>query len=317
MPQGITGSIAFGAETTPGTAVSDTAAMRFMSCDIDHKDIKSEVNDTSRGAGGAARNRVRDRREVGGTVVFPPSYVATGHIIRAALGSVTSSGSYDHAFVSEVPETVPSLTARIAWGNSGYVGRYVGLKVQRLSLEWTGGTGAGKATATFVGMDYEDFASGTPTTPTNAEYILAHHFGTIGWDSTTYSKAKSLKIDVENDVQRKFYIGQLTSANPLPEGDGRKKIRIVAVMDLTAAQLDTLRNAQTTQTRSNWTITATGPSSQAMAITVHNAEVVELSAPIATMGTLPVTVTWAATDDGSGKDGIAITLTNAAANYYG
>lgn len=310
-------SVATGKESTWGTAVSARVAFAIINCDITEKVIKDEANDTSAGGAGVTLRRHELRREVSGTIVTNPSFVALGELLEGALGAnlTAGSGPYTHTITSAKPEELPSYTLRVKLGSSDYVKTYSGCKVSKLSCEWTGGQ-RGKLTATIIAKQMDAFASGSPTSPTALADVLPRYMGVLAWNSVSYGDVPYIRLDVDNMLETRFSVGSAYTQEPMPGGMARKRITVTARMGLTAAQYDTLEGSYTAGTRANATFTFTGTGNNAWAFTVHNAEITDLVGNVQGNAVQEVSVTWAATDDGTGTDGITLVQTNDNSNYY-
>lgn len=301
-------------ESTWGTdPTGTTTTIALSSCTIAEDSEWVDRDDLHHGSTGVVRGREELARDVSGQTVCLLGYDAIGLLLEAIFGqaATTGVGPYTHTFSQVDPGVLPSYTGRVRHGSSSHVSVYEGLVCARGAIRWKAREYA-KIEIDWIGERCASFSGGSPGTPTIQTAVLPHHGGNVAWNSVNYDNFTALSWVVDHQLTRTPAIGTLFTQQPAP--NGRTKVTLEAQARLTAAQHATLYAAWKAGTQSALTVTFTG-SSESLAMTADNAQIVKMTAPLSSQGPVMVSITFAATHDGTGSDGARAVLVNGNSAY--
>lgn len=207
---GIGGKFAFAFESTAGTEVSRSLAMRVKSCTLQTKATNTVVEDLSAYANGPTET-VQTANDVAGTLEGNASYDKNmlGMILKWVLGSVAESGAgpYVHTFS---PGSLPSATGEFLRGaNDLSTEEFYGLYAKALTLTLE----AGKLAA--LSLETVGFTSGTrgtqtlPTLSNGGTYINGSHVPGIVFAGTTYA-CRKITLRINNGLEALRDLGSLS-----------------------------------------------------------------------------------------------------------
>jgi hypothetical protein len=177
-----------------------------------------------------------------------------------------------------------------------------GCKLAKLALSVQAGQ-AMEVSADFIGMGYDARTAVAKIAPATPYYIKHNHVGQIGFNSANYT-ASSFTLTVDRKVSALMELGSLNSAEPQPTD----MIEIMVEAELVVRD-NVLQVAALAGTPANMTCSITD-GTRTMAITLHNAVIMDQSDPISSVGVIKQKVKWQAFGDGT-NHGLAVVLTNA------
>lgn len=308
VPLGLLTQASFAVEVTPGTAVSPrTVGMRLTSNDLAPK-LKSSAlkNLTGDGTVPISTGPLQESIEVGGSLKAQACYQggALGLLLELAMGTgsvtTTGTGPYDHTMV--LTATQDTVTIASERGNTAKDDVMNGCKLAKLVLSVQPGQ-AMEVAADFVGMGYDARGAVAKITPATPYYIKHNHCGQVGFNSANYT-ASSLTLTIDRKVSPLMELGTLNSAEPQPTD----MVEIMLEAELVVRD-NVLQVAALAGTSANATVTLTD-GTRSLAITLHNAVIMDHSDPISSVGVIKQKVKWQAFGDGT-NHGLGIVLTNA------
>jgi hypothetical protein len=227
-------------------------------------------------------------------------------LLEQAMGtnSTTGAGPYAHALTLAGP-LLAGLTVAIERGNSAADDVLLGCKVNRLTLSCAKGEVA-KLRVELIGMTANARTNDTAASLTalaSSFMIKHHHAGQLTYNSVSYT-LKSFELVIDNKIARVDQLG--SAASDEPTLTDHQEITIRATLTGTS---NTLQAAHRAQTGANVTLTFSD-SPRSLAITGHNAEVIDYGDPIQGVGIVEQSITWRCIGNDT-NNGLAITLTNA------
>lgn len=302
-----------GVESTAGTPVSRTVGMRIVSVDFAPKLKKSALkNLTGDGTVAVATGTLAEAIDVSGNVKAQACYQGgmLGLLLELAMGSgsntTTGSGPYTHTMVLAPNQN--TATVAIERGNSGSDDLLNGVKVSKFVLSVQTGQ-AMEVSADFVGMSYASRAGVAKSTPATPYYIKHNHVGTIGFDSAAYV-ASSFTLTIDRKTAPLMELGSLTSAEPMPTD----MLEVMVEAEIVVRD-NALQSAALAETSGDLTCTITD-GTRSLAVTLHNAQIMEQSDPISSVGVIKQKVKWQGFGDGT-NHGLSVVLTNGDSSVRG
>lgn len=312
--QGRLSSVEVRKESTWGTDPGGSGTtIPLRSATLDEDSVFKDYDDLHQSGTGVTRGRAELARDAGGTTSALLGYSAIGLMLEAVFGSnaTTGAGPYTHTFTHSDPGSLPSYTLVMRWGSSSYLRTLTGCKAAKGTLKWKAREYS-VLDIEWIAEDVTSFTSGTPGTPSIANYCLPNHSGVVGWNAASYTNFVSMDWIVDHQLERTPVIGNLKTQEPEP--GGRTMVRVEWTARLTAAQYASMFTAYKGGTRSDLTMTLTS-GSESLAMSMDNAQITKLRADPSAPGPMLVSGTFEGTADGTGSDGIHAVLTNANASY--
>lgn len=311
--QGRLASIEVKKEVTWGTApTGNDSVIPLRSASLKESSTFAAYDDLYHGSTGVVRGRAELARDAGGATSVLVGYTGMLILLEAMFGTNTTGGGgpYTHTMTMAEPGSLPSYTLRVKQGSSTHQYTLTGCRATRSTLRW-------KARQYTV-LDQEwiaqdgTLASGSPGTPTIGSVCLPHHAGNVSWNGVSYTVFESLDWEIDRGLQRLPVIGDLKTAEPEPGGPS--VARVTGSARLTAAQYATLFASWKAGTQSSLTVTFTS-GAESIAMTLDNAQITDLRGDITSSGPMLIGITFEATHDGIGSDGMRAVVTNANSSY--
>jgi hypothetical protein len=304
--------VGFGQESAWNTPVSRTQFFELVSETMSATQGWTPRGVLYEGASGVARTgaKFNSGSTFAGTVVFQGRYEGMGLPLRHAMWSNSttgpSGGLYTHTFVLGTAPPTGGLTMEIQRGD-GTFEVWSGGRVNKFSM--TVNT-AGIATVTldliFGGRDSRAILGGTsPSFTTNRDAVLKHNqVSTLAWNSTT-AYLRMLKVDIDNKLTPRPLLGSLITADP----GVMSGVRSVSISTDTEWSADEYDIGHQDGTESDAVVSFTGPSSNTLTVTLHDAFISSNSAPVSNFGIISESSTFMGQDDGT-HHGLAIVVVN-------
>lgn len=297
-----------GEESTWGTPAARTNWVRLITSTLARRKIY--VPKPHMGTLGATsqnrRSQFLQRDEVSGDIEGLLAYDDSSILLlKHALGAVatTGTGPYVHSVTLATP--LPTgLTAELIKGTgSSQAEVFEGCKVQRGRILFTAGELA-RWTLSLMGETSAGLVSaGTPTYSSNGECVAHHQGGQFGFNSANYDYI-SAEITWNNQLAFRQFVGAAESKEFQPENLLEVQVRITRQWDGTA-----LYAAHLAQTASDLTFSFTGTGNNALAVTLHNAEINEATHPTQGPGPITETLVFRGLSDGT-DEGLKLAFTN-------
>jgi len=207
------GVIGLALETAYGTAAARTNWLEIDSCTVRrvrtgavaHNMVASGSKDMAPRARAPISDLVQG--SIAGKLAYDDSSI---FLLYHALGKTTDTGAtspYTHTIETTTPDNWPlSFTLERAWGlraSTKDAEVFTGCRISKLALTW-GVEGYVTWTADIVGHDSSGRTTlGAPSLHTSPTYVMAHHLGSLTWDSIAGAiRGGTLTIDRHLDMAR-------------------------------------------------------------------------------------------------------------------
>tara|TARA_Y100000114_G_C11706112_1_gene301030 strand:+ start:74 stop:1015 length:942 start_codon:yes stop_codon:yes gene_type:complete len=304
---GRTAYIALNEESTYGTANGSPFGVnnRVFSVSMGRSQERERTTHLSQSSAAFAVNTFDGFEIAGGTIETPLTYKGLGMLFKAAIGSVTTTGSgpYVHAFTPSAD--LPSLTIAVQRG-TGSSEQFEGCMVSNMTISCEAG-GEGRASFEIIAETATARASsiGAPGFGDGAQ-IFHFQASTMSFNGPTY-KMRSMELSIDNKLERVNHLGSKLTAQP--QISDVREVTMTVTLDL---EDDNLYNAQLDGTASNVVVNFTS-GSDAFNIVLRNAEITDYSDDITSFGRIERTVTFFGLSDAS-NEAISIEITNDASS---
>ncbi len=301
---GRTAYIALNEESSYGTANGSPFGVnnRVFSVSMARSQERERTTHLSQSGAAFAVNTFDGFEIAGGTIETPLTYKGLGLLLKAAMGSVatTGSGPYLHTFTPSA--TLPSLTIAVQRG-TGKSEQFEGCMISTMTLSCEAGE-EGRASFEIIAetASARGSALGAGGFGDGAQ-IFHFQSSTLSYNSVTTYKMRSMELTLDNKLERVNYLGsKLTSQ---PQISDVREVTLTATFDL---EDDNLYNAQLDGTASNVEVTFTS-GSDSFNILIRNAQITEYSDDVNSFGRIERTATFYGLSDSS-NEAIRIEMTN-------
>ena len=274
-------AILIGEETTWGTAVARTHAVRSVSSGLQQQVKKKPRPDLYGSTAGTRSKHFTESVEAGGPTEWLFGFEGQGPFWKHALwGTPTTtgpvSGIYTHTYpmAGGVPTglTIEEIRGTDPTTNVSRV--FEGCMIDSLDLELSAG-GILTARAEIIAeAQAAEGTAGAATFTTNEVEALHSAAGAFIWNGVS-NEVRRAKVSIKNNLGRRNNVGSNYTAQPQPT-DFRMVEAEIDLETINAAFLTGL----TADTEANATLTITGSGSRTMTLTLHNAYVDSVSDPI-------------------------------------
>lgn len=296
--------IALNEESTYGTANGSPFGVnnRVFSVSMARSQERERTTHLSQSSAAFAVNTFDGFEIAGGTIETPLTYKGLGLLLKASIGSVTTTGSgpYLHTFIPSAD--LPSLTIAVQRG-TGFSEQFEGCMISTMNISCEAG-GEGRATFEII-AETATARAGSIGAGGFGDGAQVFHFqsSTLSYNSVTTYKMRSMELTLDNKLERVNYLGsKLTSQ---PQISDVREVTLTATFDL---EDNNLYNAQLDGTASNVEVTFTN-GTDTFAILLRNAEITEYSDDINSFGRIERTVTFFGLSSGS-DEALRIEMTN-------
>ncbi len=296
--------IALNEESTYGTANGSPFGVnnRVFSVSMARSQERERTTHLSQSSAAFAVNTFDGFEIAGGTIETPLTYKGLGLLLKASIGSVTTTGSgpYLHTFIPSAD--LPSLTIAVQRG-TGSSEQFEGCMVSTMNISCEAG-GEGRATFEII-AETATARAGSIAPAGFGDGAQVFHFqsSTLSYNSVTTYKMRSMELTLDNKLERVNYLGsKLTSQ---PQISDVREVTLTATFDL---EDNNLYNAQLGGTASNVEVTFTN-GSDTFAILIRNAEITEYSDDVNSFGRIERTATFFGLSSGS-DEALRIEMTN-------
>lgn len=296
--------IALNEESTYGTANGSPFGVnnRVFSVSMARSQERERTTHLSQSSAAFAVNTFDGFEIAGGTIETPLTYKGLGLLLKASIGSVTTTGSgpYLHTFIPSAD--LPSLTIAVQRG-TGSSEQFEGCMVSTMNISCEAG-GEGRATFEII-AETATARAGSIGAGGFGDGAQIFHFqsSTLSFNSATY-KMRSLELTLDNKLERVNYLGsKLTSQ---PQISDVREVTLTATFDL---EDNNLYNAQLSAPASQNVEISFTNGSDTFAILLRNAEITEYSDDINSFGRIERTATFFGLSSGS-DEALRIEMTN-------
>jgi hypothetical protein len=306
---GINSWIAFGEESTYGTAVTLTNALPLIDYSGDGRKVEKVPRPTLYQAGGGVHKaNVEGSELVSFTATVELQYESFGLLLKHALGtlSTTGAGPYAHTYKMASTALLPTgLTVEVV--RAGTRGeKFNGCKINKMTITFKPGDKVCRAQIEFIGRTADARTTAASSAPTLGAYpVLFFQGGDFTWNSGTYASiVQELTLVVDNKLARRPTVQSQYTLEPVAVDF--KEVSLTVKMEY---QADTLNIAYHASSESDAAITFTS-GTRSILFTVHNSYIEDHDGvPIGGTGVLSETIKFRGQDDGTDY-GIAIVVTN-------
>lgn len=302
--------IGIGKETTWATGVARSAWVKAVNASLQEKTERVGTPHLVHSGEGIFLEHYLSRVTAGGDLESLGTYNAPsfGDLLWAAMGDAATTGAgpnYTHTINPSA--TLPSLTMEMIRG-TGTAEVFNGCKcsslalvqapndVLRLRTSWIGKDSGGRV------------AAGTPSYTASPSRILHHEMGAISWNSLNFARARSVEVQINNNLERRDVCGSKYTDEPDYAGFRDVMIRLQLLWD-SDAFVSGMRAGTISDLEVLWTGTT---SPETFKFTAHNAIVEDATDPISGPGVVTQNVSLRGYADGSDK-GLQFVLVNTVA----
>lgn len=310
MPNlGAGSGLGIAAESTWGTPVSITNWLRITNISLAREISTVPVENL-----GNLSSAIELHREhyvetdfAGGSFEWNAAYDdSTVFMLGHIIGDVSTTGGgdpYSHSFTLSNP-TAPGLTLENVLGDSTNSETFEGCLVASAEFSIEKG-GIAKWSCTILAQTSAAIASSSSETlSTTTSYILHNQCGQAAWGGNNFD-LKSLKVAIDNKLERRQLLGSALSAKPVRTGS--PEVKITAVLEYSD---DNFYTGFLAGTVSDFAITFTGTGTNTQVITAHNAVIMSATRPTSGRGVTELTVELMAFSDAV-DGGLTWLITNA------
>ncbi len=298
---GRSGFINLGEETSYGAAAPLTVTNRIVSTTLAESQERSRKTFLTQSSAAFSTGHFDNFLVVGGSVELPLFYEGSGMLIKAALGSVstTGGGPYTHTFTPSA--TLPSLTCELQRG-TGSSEKFLGCMISSLSFSGSAGEEI-MMSVEFIAQDANTRSGTASSTLGSGRQVFHFEAGTLSFNAVNY-KVRSFECTIDNKLERRQVLGDKKTLEPAIN-DVRE-----AMFNLTLEmEDDNLYNAQLDDTTSDAVLVFSNSESDSITFTLKNAYITDYSDPVNTFGALERTVTLMGESDSS-NEAISIVVVN-------
>jgi hypothetical protein len=318
LARGFRSFLGIGEETTYGTSVSRTHWTPVTSIGLNRDVLFKPVPHLGYSGATSTMHRAlyQEGEQSGGPISVPMYFDDPALMILMAhsLGACTDAGgpTYTHTMNFAVPTTLakPSLTLEQANGAADSK-VYEGCLLNGGELKLSAGGVLSFSTTVIAETAGALTSQSTPTYATSPELVVHNRHTSLVWNAATIALLDwSVKWD--RKLVRRQMVGSHLTSEPTHGEQGTVEVTATIEHGVAANEPDVGHVAGTT---GDLVITLTGGTSpNAIAITVHNAQLTKVARSISGAGVIRTTVTWMGLADSS-DSGLKVVFTNTKATY--
>jgi hypothetical protein len=258
-------------------------------------------------------------RNAGGSIEIPAYYDGIGVLIKAALGSLTTTGGsapYTHTYTPA--STLPSLTIQFQRGTNLADSRedFLGMKVNTMTISAEAGS---EMTISFdlIGKDADARAANIVSDFPSHDEILHFEAGSLSLGSSfapTSLDIRSFELTLSNAIDRRNLLGSKLTGEPV--FTDLREVTMSVTCDVTD---NTLYNASLAGTQDDISLqfTRTADTNHHFKMTLSNATIEDYNDNITAFGRVERTFTFRGTANATNA-GLTIEIKNGSANgLYG
>ena len=312
--RGFGATLGIGAEVTWGTAVARTNWIRLISESLKRAIAKEKVPHLGSFGQVSTNYQHRFTREdfAGGQIVFPFAYDDSSVMLaRNALGANVDSGAgpYSHLLTLASPNPYP-MTLEVIRGTassgSGHPAEvFEGCLISDFELSMENGGLLTCSADVIAETSGGPVAAGSPSYSSGGEWVKHNHLSSLTFNSTQ-RKLKSFKINVKRNLDRNHELGSLLTSIPV-----ENRLEIGFEIQMLWQSVDWMTEFLA-DTSSDLLIALAGTGDNAMDITLHNANIDDVSNPVSSAGGVMRTITGTAYADATDQ-GLSIEISNGSA----
>ena len=308
-----------GEETNWGQEqASTTQDIRMISSTLQIVQERERTTHLSVPTSGMQSGTFEGFRNAGGSIDIPAYYDGIGVLIKAALGTLASTGSGPYVHTYTPASTLPSLTIQFQRGTNLADSRedFLGMKVNTMTISAEAGS---EMTISFdlIGKDADARTTNeTAAFPAHDE-ILHFEAGDLTLGSSfapTALQIRSFELTLSNAIDRRNLLGSKLTGEPV--FTDLREVTMSVTCDVTD---NTLYNASLAGTTDDVSLqfTRTANSAHHFKMTLSNATIEDYNDNITAFGRVERTFTFRGTANATNA-GLTIEIKNASANgLYG
>ena len=295
--------IKIGEETTYGTIASSTPVNnRLISASFQKTQEKERKTHLSQsGAGGFQNGHFEAFLNVGGSIDLPLLYEGSGMLLKAALGSVTTTDlgasedpRYQHDYEPASDGELPSLSIGLQRGTGSYE-VFKGCKISNMSISGSAGE---EVTASFeiVAQDANTRGSSTTSSFGSGRQIFHYESGNLIYNSPASYKMKSFELTLDNKLERRNVLGDKKTLEPIT--NDIKDITLSVTLEM---EDNVLYTAYLNGDQHDLQFTFTNSEDDEVNVLIRNCYITDYDDNINTFGALERTMTFVGEGDSSNE----------------
>jgi hypothetical protein len=304
--------IKIGEEGTYGTIASSMPVdNRIISASFQKTQEKERKTHLSQsGAGGFQNGHFEAFLNVGGSIDLPLLYEGTGMLIKAAIGSASTTDlspatpQYQHDYEPASNGELPSLSIGLQRGTGEYE-VFLGCKVATMSISGSAGE---EVTASFevIAQDANARSTATSSSFGSGRQIFHYESGNLSFTGSGASSfaMKSFELSLDNKLERRNVLGDKKTLEPIT--NDIKDITLSVTLEMQDNDLydDYLNGLQ-----SDVEFTFTNSDGDLCNVLIRNCYITDYDDAINTFGAIERTMTFVGEGDSSNEP-IRIRITN-------
>ena len=309
-----------GEESTWGTEqASTTQDIKVISSTLQVVQERERTTHLSVPTSGMQSGTFEGFRNAGGSIDIPAYYDGIGVLIKAALGSLATTGGsapYTHTYTPA--STLPSLTIQFQRGTNLADSRedFLGMKVNTMTISAEAGS---EMTISFdlIGKDADARAANIVSDFPSHDEILHFEAGSLSLGSSfspTSLDIRSFELTLSNAIDRRNLLGSKLTGEPV--FTDLREVTMSVTCDVTD---NTLYNASLAGTQDDVSLqfTRTAETNHHFKMTLSNATIEDYNDNITAFGRVERTFTFRGTANATNA-GLTIEIKNASSNgLYG
>jgi hypothetical protein len=304
--------VAFGIESTYGTAVSTTVSARVESVSLDdtREDVRPLLLDTQ----ATESESVQIRSGGSGDIRMPAAYIngALPTLAYLALGANATTGSGPYTHTATPDKDLPSATIEVLRGDSTKSQIFPGMKCNTFDLS-VDARGLGSIATSWMGQDSagRDTPGTFPAFAAAPTRIIGQHGGQLSFNGVDYT-IQSLTFRVDNKLSPVEEYGSDSPSEMLIPG-AREIVATVKLIE----RGDVLHTAFRAGTTAAFSLAFTS-SPRSLTISGSTVKVDSYSAPLEGKGPIEASVTFRFLEPiGGASPAVSFAVVNANATYGG
>lgn len=309
-----------GEESTWGTKqVSTTQDIRVISSTLQLVQERERTTHLSVPTSGMQSGTFEGFRNAGGSIDIPAYYDGIGVLIKAALGTLATTGSsplYTHTYTPAA--SLPSMSMQFQRGTNLTDSRedFLGLKVNTMTISAEAGS---EMTISFdlIGKDAQTRTTNITSDFPAHDEVLHYEAGSLTLGSSfspTSLDIRSFELTLSNAIDRRNLLGSKLTGEPV--FSDLREVTMSVTCDVTD---NTLYNASLTGTTDDVSLqfTRTADATHHFKMTLSNATIEDYNDNITAFGRVERTFTFRGTANATNA-GLTIEIKNASSNgVYG
>lgn len=211
-----------GLESTWGTAQkSTTQDVKLISSTLQLTQERERRTHLSVPASGLLSGTFEGFRQAGGSIEVPAFYDGIGMLLKAALGSLTTTGSadpYTHVYTPNFDQPSMTILFQRGTGLTNSMEEFTGMKVSAMTISAEAG---GEMTCSFdlIGKDGATRTTDITASFPSVDQVYHYEAGSLslgGTLSISTLDIRSFELSLDNKLDRRNLLGSKLTGEPVP-----------------------------------------------------------------------------------------------------